>query len=340
MARQPPRCSSRPRVGSSLMRAAQPSLVCPACRSSLTPVGADALSCEACALTFPVIAGIPDLRLVPDRYLTLEADREKAVAVDAVAGGFLEAVRAYWSMTPEVPPDLAERFSANMARGIVRGARHLETLGVVGPGDVLLDVGCGTGGVLATAGSRGATVVGIDTALRWLVIARRYLQELGVEAQLVAADGATPPFRSGTFTVVTSIETLEHAADQRGFVNGCLAMSDRPGGRCLLVAANRFSVAPEPAVRLWGVGFLPRRFAAPYVQRRRGTNYRFSRPVSLAELRALAGPRGDVHVSGMPLPPPPAGASFARGAVWGVARRISSQRTALAVTPFLALQRD
>src|SRR5204862_273742 len=100
--------------------------------------------------------------------------------LDPAPGGFQAAVSAYWSMTPEVPAELAARFSANTARGLARGAEVLHSVGVVGPNDVILDVGCGTGGLVAAARSRGAIAVGVDTALRWLVIARRFLEELGV----------------------------------------------------------------------------------------------------------------------------------------------------------------
>jgi SAM-dependent methyltransferase len=277
--------------------------------------------------------------LVPDRYLSFDDDRAKAQALAAVSGGFQATVDAYWGMTPEVPRPLADRFSATTARGLTRGAGFLDQLGPVGPHDTLLDVGCGTGGLLAAAASRGATVVGVDTALRWLVIARRYLGELGIDALLVAADGATLPFRSGSFTAVTSIEVLEHAADQRGLVNGCLAAADESTGRCLLITANRFTIAPEPAVRLWGVGFLPRRLAAPYVEARRHTSYRFVRPVSLAELRAFAGPRADVMVTPGELPPSQ-DASAARRMLQVVVERVLVRpRRAAAITPFLALRR-
>ena len=314
-----------------------PEFVCPACREAL--VGDDPYNCTRCSRVFPVVAGIPDFRLAPDRYLSFAEDREKARKLDAVPGGFADAVSAYWSMTPEVPPNLAARFAANTARGLSRGADVLHSVGVVGPNDVVLDVGCGTGGLLAAAGSRGATVVGVDTALRWLVIARRFLEELGVVALLVAADGATLPFRSGSFTTVTSVEALEHAADQRAFVNGCLAASDQPGGRCLLITANRFSVAPEPAVHLWGVGFVPRRFVAAYVEARRHTSYRYTRPVSLAELRSFAGPRTDVVVEAAPLPSA-SDASEGRRLALALAERLLVRRhAALPITPFLALRR-
>ena len=70
---------------------------------------AASLTCATCGREYPVIAGIPDLRLHDDRYLTLEQDRDKARVLDAVDGEFADVVRAYWARTPEVPTPLAER---------------------------------------------------------------------------------------------------------------------------------------------------------------------------------------------------------------------------------------
>jgi SAM-dependent methyltransferase len=173
--------------------------------------------------------------------------------------------------------------------------------------------------VLAAA-RRGARAVGVDIALRWLVIARRQLAEAGVDAPLFAADGAMLPFRAATFDVTTSIETLEHAADQRALLHACLS-SVRPGGQVLIVTANRYSVAPEPNVRLWLVGYLPRRWMDGYVRRRRGTRYQFFRAVSAGELRGMIGPRTDVRVGHGPLPPPPRDAPRTRLGVYAVYER-------------------
>lgn len=315
-----------------------PQLVCPSCHGALDPASG-ALSCASCRHTFPVVAGIPDLRLAPDRYLSFDEDRAKAIAVDQAGGGFAGAVATYWSMTPEVPAAVAQRFTRNMVNGVERGAWPLDLIGRVGPDDVLLDVGCGTGGTLGAAAARGATVVGIDTALRWLVVARRFLEERGVEALLVAADGATPPFRFGSFSAVTCVEVLEHAADQRGLVNSCLLHAEEPGARAVLITANRFSVAPEPGVRVWGVGYLPRRFAAPYVELRRGTSYRFTRPVSIAELRALVGAHHSVEVGAVPLPPIPADTSAHRRLATRLLDQLTGIRGLSAAAPFLAVRR-
>jgi hypothetical protein len=52
---------------------------------------------------------------------------------------------------------------------------------------------------------------------------------------------------------------------------------------------NRFSLAREPHVYLWGVGFLPRRWQAPYVRWRRDASFENIGLLSYRELRRLGG---------------------------------------------------
>lgn len=256
-------------------------LVCPLCRYPLRR-GALDLQCRSCGRRYPVVAGIPDLRLRGDRYLSLEADRAKAVALDEVPGGFEDALRAYWAWTPEVPAPLAERYVRSTLDGVHRGDRHLDRAGA--HGGSLLDVGCGTGGLLVAAAHRGCAVAGVDIALRWLVVARRRLAEAGVDALLVAADGAVPPFPSASFDTVCCVEVLEHTSDQRGLLHWSRALA-RPDGRSYVVTANRFSILPEPTIGLVGVGWLPRSWAPAYVRLRRTTRYQYFRAPSVRELR-------------------------------------------------------
>ena len=278
-------------------------LVCPACRGSVRDQG-HRLTCAGCERAYPVVAGIPDMRLRSDRYLTLEEDREKALALARREDlDFAGLVRAYWEMTPSTPPELAEGYARVALAGKERGLAYLHDWAVAGEGARLLDVGCGTGGLLEAAASRGMQPVGVDIALRWLVVARRRLEEARVEVPLIAADGAVLPFRPGGFDVVASVETLEHTDDQRGFLHSCLS-SKHEAGRCVVVTSNRFSPAPEPTVRLWGVGLLPRSLARRYVQWRRKTRYAYFRAASVGELRAMLGPRPHATIRPAMLPPP------------------------------------
>lgn len=318
-------------------------LVCPACGAELAS-DHDKMHCPRCRRHYPVVAGIPDLRLRPDRYLDLEADRAKARRlVESGPDDFRGLVRHYWGMTPEVPPHLAERYTANVVAGPQRAQVHLDALDEDVAGRRLLDVGCGTGGLLVAAASRGAaSVTGVDIALRWLVVAARQLREQGVDARLIAADGGALPFRDGSFDVVTCVETVEHAEHPADVVAGCVRAAGR-GGSVYVVATNRWSAAPEPHVGLWGVGLLPRRLAPAYVRWRAGTGYRYVRPVSPPELRRMAPAGEEIRVRAAALPPPGPDASRLRVTVqrlYDAVRRVPGLRRVLAtVAPFLELTR-
>lgn len=278
-------------------------LVCPACGTPLRSAG-DELTCDACPRRYPVLWGIPDLRLRGDQYLTIADDRAKAAELAALdREDFAGLVRAYWERTPEVPDDLARRYTDTVLDGERRAGALLDAFGVNLEGRRLLDVGTGTGGLLVAAAARGATVTGIDVALRWLVIAKRRMHESGVDAMLVAADGASSPFPASSFDVTTCIETLEHTEDQAGLLRSCMA-SVRPGGRCVVLTANRHSLATDPVVRLWGLGFLPRELATRYVRLRRHTRYQHYRPVSARSVRAAAGGSPALTVTAGPVPAP------------------------------------
>lgn len=313
-------------------------LVCPLCRTDLDRIEGGSHRCPSCKRTYPEVAGIPDLRVVSDRYLTLDEDRAKA---ERLAGredlSFIELLEEYWRLTPEVPGALAARYVRATAEGAERGDTWLRRIGYPGKGESLLEVGCGTGGVVAAAARAGAVVTGVDIALRWLVLARRLCDELGVTARLLAADGGLLPLRGGTFDRTVSIEAVEHARDQRGFLQSCI-LSARPGGRVDVVVANRYSLGPDPAVGLFGLGFMPRPLARQYVSRRRRTRYQFFRSLSGGELRSLVGLRNDVAVVPGPLPPPSSGSSSLRRTVdrsYEGLRRRPSARILLSGSPFL-----
>jgi demethylmenaquinone methyltransferase/2-methoxy-6-polyprenyl-1,4-benzoquinol methylase len=76
--------------------------------------------------------------------------------------------------------------------------RALRTIGV-GPGDLVLDLACGTGDLIELARARGARAVGIDFAREMLRGAAR--RDVG--ALLVRADGARLPFADGSANALT-----------------------------------------------------------------------------------------------------------------------------------------
>jgi ubiquinone/menaquinone biosynthesis C-methylase UbiE len=264
--------------------------VCPCCRGALTHKtgAAEAYRCAGCERSFPVVLGIPDFRLEPDPWIGFEDDREKGRRLDAQTSGADQAtkVRAYWAKTPGTPRELAEQCTAFVLGGEKRATEWLDGGGdrAPGPDGPWLEVGCGTGDLLAVVARRRVEIVGVDIAFRWLVVAQRRLREAGVRATLVCANGEHLPFADGSFSRVASLGTEEHCLDAQRLIaeSGRVA---RSGGRVHFRTTNRYTPLPEPHVNVWGVGFVPRRWADAYVRWRNGQRYLHHRPLSRRELR-------------------------------------------------------
>ena len=103
-------------------------------------------------------------------------------------------------------------------------------------GTEVLDLGCGTGIWLdRLAGQFGIRGVGLDISKLSLSTAARQ----GVDGnRYVCADASHIPVRSGTFGIVTSLDALEHVADQDAFLQE-IGRVLKPGGRVFLWSINR-----------------------------------------------------------------------------------------------------
>ena len=262
---------------------------CPSCHGELRQQS-EAFHCQECGLRFPIVLGIPDFRLQPDPYLDLAADHEKARRLLEQGAGldFRGLVELYWALTPDTSSEMAQRFTQHALGGRSRGRSWLCSFepSVEVEGSNLLEIGCRTGGLVAAAAEQKARVVGIDVAFRWLVVARRGLEEVGLEAQLCCCNGEHLPFPESSFDLVLVENVLEHAADAEALlVEGHRAL--RPRGRLAGTTWNRWAPLPEPHVRLWGVGWMPRSWARRYVPWRDRGNYdhvRLQSPLALRQM--------------------------------------------------------
>ncbi len=264
-------------------------LLCPACRGSLEG-GTNALSCATCRRSYPILFGIPDLRLSGDRYLDLDADRARAAELDHAArdgASFDDLLALYWRKTPGTAAANAARHISGARRGIEESRAVLEQL----TSGRLLDAGCGAGGALLSASRSGAftELYGIDTALRWLVLARVRLAEVGVGERVTLAAAAIEalPFSDESFDAVLLRHLLEHVASPAAALEAA-ARALVPGGRVGIETFQRWAVTPEPHVGLFGAAWLPRKLQARYVRWRSGSDYSAVRLPSRREVtRAL-----------------------------------------------------
>ncbi len=273
--------------------------VCPRCRAEVERRD-ESYTCIRCAAVYPIVLDIPDFRVEPDPWIGLQDDRDKAMRVIGVSEGLdlAASVAAYWDLTPSTPREHARRFIEYVLGGERRAAEWLDTLP---PAQVAnapwLEIGCASGDLLAVCAERGVRVVGVDVAMRWLVLARKRASLASGTQTLVCANGEHLPFRDGTFARVVSVGTLEHCSNARAVLSESARVL-RTGGDTALRTTNRYSLLPEPHVNLWGVGFVPRHLADAYVRWRGGQGYAHHHPLSASELGAAMRVAGfaDVHV--------------------------------------------
>ena len=274
------------------MTAVGVTLCCPHCRADLDDHGS-LLHCTGCQHDFPVVCGIPDLRVFPDPYIEPEADRAKGRALAARFDdfSFAELVAFYYSITPAVPLHHARRFTASVLTAPARSAASLTEweAQVVptnqGTSASLLDVGCGTAPLLLAAHRRFGLLVGVDVAFRWLILAKKRLAEAGVNAVLLCASAEALPLRDGLFDRVVADSVLEVVRDQVATLAECRRVL-HPGSALFVTTPNRYSLGPDPHVGLLAGGLLPPSWIAAYA-RRQGAVPPHRRLLSAHRLRLL-----------------------------------------------------
>jgi SAM-dependent methyltransferase len=109
-----------------------------------------------------------------------------------------------------------------------------------GPGDRVLDAGCGDGRLLADLARRGVRVVGVDTSEAMLRAARDRARAGGLPALLVRATVDALPFADNSFDAVTAVTVLCSVAEPGPAVRE-MARLVRADGRLVIGELGRWS---------------------------------------------------------------------------------------------------
>ena len=119
------------------------------------------------------------------------------------------------------------------AEGLDRAKRTLVQGCHLGPGQHVLDAGCGVGGTaIFLAETHGVRVTGLTNCEPQVAVARRFAHERGV-AHLVEfkyGDFMELPFPDATFDIVLNHESLCYAVDKLAYLQGVYRVL-KPGGR-------------------------------------------------------------------------------------------------------------
>lgn len=128
-----------------------------------------------------------------------------------------------------------------------------------GPGDRLLDLGCGLGAALEHARVRGTEVAGIDPSAAMVERARERLPG----AEIVVGSAEEIPFSDSRFTKLLTVATFHHWADpDAGLAEALRVLA--PGGKLLIVEGTlrrrkghglHPEAADELAARLGRLGY-------------------------------------------------------------------------------------
>jgi SAM-dependent methyltransferase len=251
-------------------------ICCPRCLGDLQWLSNshEQLSCLVCHEDYPVICDIPDLRVFPDPYIDIEADRDKGrgLAAAAQTRDFPALIDYYYASTSVVPPQQAQQFKRGLLAAGARASAALaawEAASNPPPGRRLLEIGCGTGPLLVAAQQKGYQAVGVDIAFRWLIVGRKRLEAAGIDAPLICACAEALPFRDSGFDQVVLDSVIEHVRDQDTVLAQCHRVM-MPRANLYLATPNRFSIGPDPHTGFPAGSLLPAAVTATLVKRQGG----------------------------------------------------------------------
>jgi len=294
-------------------------ICCPHCRNELERPREDELVCLGCHRHYPVLLDIPDLRIFPDPYISIEDDRHKARRVaerfsDLDFEGLLDF---YYSITSAVPPHHARQYKRSLLAAVPRARAWLDSWEAQAAGatpESLLEIGCGTAPLLLAA-EKYRRRIGVDIAFRWLVVAKKRLAEAGLDLPLICACAEALPLPSACFDRVVADSVVEHLTDQRRALSEVRRIL-RPRGYLFVATPNRFSLGPDPQTGIWAGSLLPQSWTGAIVRQQGGVP-----PVrhllSAGELRQLLHASGfeDVQIF-LPAIPSAQRAHFSRAMNW------------------------
>jgi SAM-dependent methyltransferase len=252
-------------------------IACSQCGSGLQP-GVDAWRCNSCGREQPALLGIPDFRPEPAPPSAQALQLRDAYA----ASDFAALLRIRQPQFSTSNSRLVGHYAAYRERMAERGNRFYEMvqrrMGARYPApkhQSVLVVGCGVGASLMAVARDFDQVIGLDPSLEDLILARKALDEARVDnVMLVQGYAQQMPLRDGSIDFAIAEDVVEHLHDIEGAFRDIQRVLAE-GGQFAASSVNRFNLLrPEPHVKLWLLGSLPRRLQAPYARWRRGfANY-------------------------------------------------------------------
>lgn len=266
---------------------------CPTCFKNLE-LTKNAYSCTGCSRAFPLVYGIPDLRISDPFFFSKEKEsKEIDKLLDKYeSNSFEDLVKLRFD--PDTPKDLLQRYLRSWLGTVERNSSLLKKANQMCNQNKFeinnkyaLDVGCGSGGMLVALSSEYEHVIGIDVSMHSLIYAKKLLEENNCKNVSLYCCGLDYlPFEDNTFNMVSASNVIEHLQDQEKAI-GEIHRLQKKDGVFFGDIPNRYSLRPEPHVNLKFVGFMPRKLAVKYVWLMRKRNYEGYNLPSYYDLTAL-----------------------------------------------------
>ncbi len=101
----------------------------------------------------------------------------------------------------------------------------------------VLEVGFGTGRLLARLARKGLEVIGVDKSPQMADVARRRLDRAGLRGKIICADAASLPLPEGSVGTIITTMPAGYAAQEATWAEFARVL--RPGGRWIVVSGPR-----------------------------------------------------------------------------------------------------
>jgi len=180
---------------------------CPTCKRELE-LGREGLCCRVCAVTYPILDGIPDfiverLEESSNRSLRVVGKRDSSLVFDLAA----------YSYEACVYPLVCNLFGGWRSTSLKKLAQDISD--IVGSQDgVILDVACGPGTYGRRVASTSRTIYGIDASMSMLRRGARYVAWGCVpNVHFARAKVEALPFPAGLFDAAVCAGSLNHFSD-------------------------------------------------------------------------------------------------------------------------------
>ena len=165
--------------------------------------------------------------------------------------------RRFWGSFFGVPEGLLGRIGVRLMRRVSRSfSQAMSEVLELQPADDLLDVGCGSAGLLVDHAAHVRYVAGIDASELQVSMARERLADrIGSgTAEIVLADAGALPWDEGRFSVVTSVNVLKFVPDPGQALREMYRVL-RPGGRVAVTMGEAEQVpagSSASVMNAWG----------------------------------------------------------------------------------------